>query len=159
MIEEKEKRKVKFSVDFEKIEDLVEKLTEKMIEKKKSEEKTPSVMGFSLSFDSSNSAFFEEFSDGEEGKEIQLKEKPETFLAETMETKKEIILTLQVPSSIKKEELKIKTEENRVKILSSSKENSFFKEIFLGKNIKEKNFSLKNGVLEITLQKELAKNS
>ncbi|MBU1120500.1 Hsp20/alpha crystallin family protein [Candidatus Micrarchaeota archaeon] len=157
------KKRVRFSLDFDKIEELVDRMVESMAEKqaKKGKPKGPTIMGFSINLDSGNAPLLDEFSELDELEEMDLLDEKkvvknsETFLVNTIKTSKEVIVTLQVPAEIRERELKIKPIENKVKIISNSRKNRFYKEIILDERINSNkfNWNLNNGVLEINLRK------
>lgn len=157
------KKRLRFSLDFDKIEELVDRMVDNMAEKqaKKGKPKGPTIMGFSINLDSGNIPLLDEFSelDGLEGMELLDEKKvvknAESFLVNTIKTPKEVIVTLQVPAAIREREIKIKPIENKVKIISNSRQNRFYKEIILDERINSGkfNWTLNNGVLEISLRK------
>ena len=147
-----------FLFDMGKLEKLMEDLMKDMFaeqgEFQPRRKAKPLVMGFSMKVGPEGKPVFEEFGNVKpsQGKPTVLNAREP--LADVQELEKEYLVTYELPG-VKKEEIDLKIEQNKLILSAGEVQNPFFKEILLPKAVDKNSIkaSFNNGVLEVTIKK------
>ncbi len=151
----------KFLPILNQIDPLIEDLTKKYVESTGQNIDRPVTFGFSIKIEPTGKAKIEELGTkpniNENPSQIQKQEwKKQEPLFDIIDSENNTIIVADV-GHIDAKNVKIETaQKNKIIVSIDSKENSFFKEIELQCNVKpeSKKASFKNGILEISFEKE-----
>lgn len=163
----KRDKRFDFFTDFEELDKYMQSLMDELMkgfsspdEFYKSAKSKPVRWGFSIRFNKDGVPMIREFGNIKrtEGKPV-FSDKREPLVNIDC-SNGEVIITAELPG-VKKEEIDIKAEKDRVIIDVDNSETPYFKEIELSEIVKPKSIKakFKNGILEITLEKEKTKKS
>lgn len=154
---EKKKKIGDFVVDFDQIEGLVDKLMKQMAPELPSDPNKPVVFGFSMRLDSNGKPVIEEFGNVSKRGEKPVIESVREPLVDVQKTKKNVLITVELPG-VEKKDVKINVSaQNSVEIIAAGS-GSFYKKISLPVEIKKgsEKVKVKNGILEASFDRLVA---
>jgi len=159
---DRKKRTKDFFFDIDQLEEMIDSIMDGMPSNDFSKQPNkPVILGFSMKFDGEGNPYIEEFGNvGRKKGKTTYKESREP-LFELDESKKEIILTFELPGAEKKN-ISVETPNEKVVIVRTlGQKPSFYKKIKLPAEVKtdSSRASFKNGILEVVFQKTPLKNT